>query len=80
MPRGGSRQQSAEARLEAEGERAGVIQRGHDLVVRQVKPIMVALGWLDTTTPLVPWINGRRLVRVVPGTGTALSSVSGKLR
>jgi hypothetical protein len=37
---------------------------------------MEALGWLDTTTPLVPWINGRKLVNVVPGTGTVLSSLS----
>src|SRR5438128_9467940 len=39
-------------------------------------PAMAAAGWLATTTPLVPWISGRKLVSVVPGTGTMTSFIS----
>src|SRR5262249_6824375 len=40
---------------------------------RMSSPAMAAAGWLETTTPLVPWMRGRKLVRVVPGTGTMTS-------
>src|SRR5205823_11258051 len=36
---------------------------------------MAAAGWLETTTPFVPWMRGRKLVKVVPGTGTMTSLV-----
>ena len=32
-------------------------------------PAMAALGWLATTIPLTPCINGRKLVSMVPFTG-----------
>ena len=41
------------------------------------RPAMEALGWLETTTPLTPWIWGRKLLRVVPGTGMRFSLTPG---
>src|SRR5262245_16665580 len=40
---------------------------------RMSRPIIAALGWLATTTPLVPWINGRKLVNVVPAMAMLIS-------
>src|SRR5262249_22117924 len=36
-------------------------------------PAIAATGWLETTTPFVPWMRGRKLVKVVPGTVTMTS-------